>query len=397
MTQTDTSSPIGDTTALVTAFWRDTFPHWRAQVIDGPHGVFDVLDVTGKPDLDAGKTLLAQARTLFTFAHIAQITREPAMIDATRAQAAFVDLFRRADGLYRAKLARDGAVTGDPQDEVARSYELSFVLLGLVTWNQIETSAETEALIEACWAALQTHLTDPDTGVLRNDDTKTVSNPAQNPHMHWYEACLQAYRMTRDGKWLTRAADIRTIGLRYFFDTDSGSLAEFITPDYRPLPAPDGLRREIGHQCEWAWLLSEEAHLAGRTDLTATINALMGFAEQGGFAAQGPLKGAAYDAVSVSGAVMENRFLLWPQTEAIKAFAARHMAGDPVAEGRAKALLVVMFAGWFDGRPAFVNQLDAQGETIWPEALTRVMYHIAVALTEGARAGFWPNPPAHPA
>lgn len=89
---------------------------------------------------------------------------------------------------------------------------------------------------------------------------------------------------------------------------------------------------------------------------------------------------------------MERRFLLWPQTEALKAHAARHLAGIPGADTDARDLLDLIFARWFDGHPVFVNQLDATGAAIWPEALSRLLYHIVLALTEGARAGLWPGP-----
>ena len=88
---------------------------------------------------------------------------------------------------------------------------------------------------------------------------------------------------------------------------------------------------------------------------------------------------------------MEESFLLWPQTEAIKAHAMRHMAGEPGADEAAQQLLCLMFRRWFDGRPAYVNQLGADAETLQPQALTRLMYHVVLALTEGVRARLWPG------
>jgi mannose/cellobiose epimerase-like protein (N-acyl-D-glucosamine 2-epimerase family) len=404
MTRSPTTHPATaitpDTPRRDARYWSDWFwsvflHEWLARVQDGGAGVFDALDAGGNPDPAAGKSLLAQARTLFTLSHAALLSGDPRLISAARTQAAFLQRFRKAPGLYRCRSSRDGSPTGLAADEAARSYDHSFVILGLVTWNRLSPSAETGDLISACWEAVQTRLTDPETGVLRNDDIGADNTPAQNPHMHLYEACLQASRMTGDPVWLSRAADLRSLGLRYFMDTDSGSIAEFLTPDLKPLPGPAGLRRETGHQCEWAWLLLEEARLANLPDLRHTAARLTEFADRHGFARDGLLQGAAYDAVSTQGEVTEPGFLLWPQTEAIKLLALQHLDGDAQAGERASRLLCLMFERWFEGRAFYVNRLDTGGNSLWSEALTRLMYHTVLAMTEGARAGLWPDIHGH--
>lgn len=373
-------------------FWQDFLGDWLAQVQDGDFGVFDALDANGTPDLTASKSLLAQARTLFTLSHAALLSGDPALTAAAAKQAAFLYRFRKAPGLYRCTANRNGSPTGHAADEAARSYDQTFVILGLVTWNRLSPSDEVPQLIEDCWQALQTDLTDGATGLLLNDDIGANLTPAQNPHMHLYEACLQAMRMTGDAIWLARAAKLRSTALAHFMDQNSGSLAEFLTADLLPLPGSDGQRREIGHQCEWAWLLLQEAELAAMPDIAAPAARLLDFADRFGYAQTGPLQGAAFDAVSAAGEVTENSFLLWPQTEAIKTLALRHIAGDPDTGARAQTLMRLMFEGWFAGRPVFVNRLDANGNSLWSEALTRLMYHIILAMTEGARAGLWPGP-----
>jgi mannose-6-phosphate isomerase len=373
-------------------FWQDFLGDWLAQVQDGDLGVFDALDADGNPDLTATKSLLAQARTLFTLSHAALLSGAPALKAAAGKQAAVLHRFRKAPGLYRCTANRDGSPTGHAADSAARSYDQTFVILGLVTWNRLSPSDAVPQLIEDCWQALQTQLTDAATGLLLNDDIGANTTPAQNPHMHLYEACLQAMRMTGDAVWLARAAKLRSTALAHFMDQDSGSIAEFLTPDLSPLPGADGQRREIGHQCEWAWLLLQEAELAANPNIGAPAARLLDFADRFGFTQTGPLHGAAFDAVSAAGAVTENSFLLWPQTEAIKTLAIRHIAGEPDAADRAQALMCTMFEGWFAGRPVFVNRLDAEGHSLWSEALTRLIYHVILAMTEGVRAGLWPGP-----
>ncbi len=375
-------------------FWSESFPGWLKRVTDPEGGLFDALDAGGTADPSAGKTILAQARGLFTLSHLALLSLDPALKAAAGRQVALLDRFRKAPGLYRRMVARDG----QPLDNVARSYDQTFVILGLSTWYRLAPSPGVEAEIEACWQALANRLTDPVTGLLVEDDTVIEPSApdapprAQNPHMHLYEACLQAFAATGNPLWQGRAADLRAVALRHFLDQRHGSMAEFLTPDLCPLPGAAGQRREPGHQCEWAWLLRREVELGGDPALLATARRLEAFADAHGFAPAGPLSGAAYDAVSAE-AVMEPAHLLWPQTEAIKSFAMRHASGEAGAGARAKALLCLMFDHWFAGRPAFVNRLDAQGRTLWPQALTRLQYHLVLALTEGARAGLWPGIP----
>ena len=376
-----------------TWFWGEFFTDWLSNVQDGTAGVFDALDEHGAPDIAVGKSLLAQARTLFTVSHVALQSGDPYLVEAARQLAVFMVKFQKGGGFYRNRVTRDGSPTGNAADEAARSYDMSFVILGLVTWNKLSPSDDVTALTDACWGALQVQLTDPEADLLRNDDTGKPSSPAQNPHMHLYEACLQANQMSGDAVWLTRAADLRAVGLQYFMDVQSGSIAEFITPNLQPLVGAGGQRREVGHQCEWAWLLLEEERLSAKSELRVTADRLVAFADAYGFAQNGPLKGAAFDAVSSDGDVVEDSFLLWPQTEAIKVLAVRHANGDPDAGARACALLCLMFERWFLDRPSYVNQLAADGRTLWPQSLTRLMYHVVLALTEGSKAGLWSSIP----
>ena len=208
--------------------------------------------------------------------------------------------------------------------------------------------------------------------------------------MHLFEAALQAYEMTGKQMWLERAAAMRSKGLEYFFDPDSGTITEFIAPDLSTLPGRDGQRREIGHQCEWAWLLMREVDLGGDASMRDIAARLLDFADRHGFSQGGIMAGAAFDAVSADTNWREDSFLLWPQTEAIKTYAVRADEASHAESARALALLI--FRKYFDGRLAFANQLDVDGETLWPDALSRLHYHLVLALTEGARAGLWRYP-----
>lgn len=387
--------------------WADWFfgaflTRWIEQARDHRHGgYFDTLDANGEPVADAPKTVLAQARLLYTFAHLAELSDDDRFRAAVAEALAVLPRFRKPNGLYCRALTREGGASGEAGDGVARSYDQSFVILALSTWQKISPSAATAAELEACWSAIEANLRDSLTGLLVEDDSvfapaaSDAPMRAQNPHMHLYEAALQAFETSGETRWLERAAALREVALAHFFDPQSGTITEFLAPDLSVHPGKAGRRREIGHQCEWAWLLRREMTLGGKADLTGIVAALEGFALGRGFAPSGPMEGAAFDAVSADGEVMEASFLLWPQTEAIKMHATRHLAGEAEAADAGRHLMTLMFERYFRDRPIFVNQLDGEGGTLWPEALSRLLYHIVLALTEGARAGFWPGPTRH--
>ncbi len=185
---------------------------------------------------------------------------------------------------------------------------------------------------------LVSSLTDPVTGLLLEHDglndpaLANAPNRAQNPHMHLYEAALQAFEMNTHAKWLERAENIRAIELDYLLDHSTNTITEFLTPDPSTLAGREGQRREVGQQCEWVWLLYRE----------------------------------------------------------VKTFAIRKEQAEHAQTARSLTLLV--FEKYFANRAAFANQLDDNGEPLWPDALSRLLYHLVLALTEGARAGLWPKP-----
>lgn len=378
-------------------FWDSFLPNWIEQAHDLKSiGFFDLLDVDGQPLLPNRRTILAQARLLFTFSHLALISNNQAFHNAAQIARDAITAFRKPSGLYCLARNADGSPTGDSKDELARSYDQSFVILGLSTWGRLHPEESVQEEIETVWNVSQKLLKDPETGLMLEHDelidpkAESAPNRSQNPHMHLFEASLQAYEMSNDPIWLERAASMRAKGLEYFFDAETGTIKEFIAPDLTSLPAQDGQYREIGHQCEWAWLLLREVELGGDPSMKQVAGHLLSFADQYGFVKDGSLAGIAFDAVSSDVSWREEQFLLWPQTEAIKTYAIR--SNDEEYRNKAKNLTLLMFRKYFAGRAAFANQLNSVGKPIWSEALSRLHYHTVLCLTEGARAGLWPNP-----
>jgi len=172
--------------------WIDWFhnsflPGWIARARDPQgFGFYDLLNENAQPLQQDRRTVLAQARLLFTFSHLA-------------------------------------------------------LLSGLCTFGKLNPDEKIDQELEACWNYIESNLADPATGLLLEHDRLTdptlasAPNRAQNPHMHLYEAALQAYEMTCKEVWLERAIHMRSKGLEYFYDQSTGTLIEFIAPDLNQL------------------------------------------------------------------------------------------------------------------------------------------------------------------
>ena len=184
------------------------FPVWIQHARDPEgFGFYDLLDDNARPLQQDRRTVLAQARLLFTFSHLALITRNTAFCDAANVARDALHAFHKEPGRYSRARSASKNLTYDASDDLALSYDQSFVILGLSTWSQLDAANNVQTELEACWSAIENSLTDNKTGLLLEHDG--LSNPAdksspcraQNPHMHLYEAALQAYEMTSQPVW----------------------------------------------------------------------------------------------------------------------------------------------------------------------------------------------------
>lgn len=381
-------------------FALDLVPRWLAHARDPLGGVHECLGPAGLPvDPQGPRSLLTQARLAFTLAHLHLATGDSGLLQAALAQESFVETaFADPSGGYRAACSPGGLLPADPRGRARRSYDQSFVLLALVTLQRAAPDPGRAARIDALWDFVADGLTDPASGALREDDRPADPDAvwAQNPQMHMFEALLQAFEMSGDRRWLDRAAVFADLAGRHFIDPATGALREFLGSGWQVLPGEIGARIEPGHQYEWAWLLHRHADLSGEDTGRAAATRMADFAGRYGLRSQGPLAGAPYDALDAGGRVTEPTHLLWPLTEAGKFHAARHLTtGDPAEAGLARRCADLIFGRYLQPEapavpPFWVNRLDGQGATLWPEALGRLLYHIAIFVTEGNRAGLWP-------
>ncbi len=389
---------VGDGAADAARFTDVFLPAWLDVAL--PPGTGPAPVVEELPDNGGATTTLAQARTAFMLAHLGQLSGQERLIEAARRINSFVTRYLRdPDGGCVYAVNPDGSRIDTAEANTRRTYDQSFVLLALVTLRNADPSAVSAEDVDRCWSFIGTVLKDTDNEALWEDDRMAAGNAqpsdlrAQNPHMHMLEAVLQCLELTGDAVWADRARTLVRAGTRFFFDPATGAVREFVGNDLMPIDTPEGRRREPGHQYEWAWLLMRYATLTGDVDAGSFVAPMADFAATYGWRKDGPMAGALFDALSAEGKVTEATHLLWPLTEAGKYFAAlARDTGDVEAADKAREIADLIFGRYFSpgNQPSWVNQFDGDGNVTWDAGLSRLLYHVALFVSEGATAGLWP-------
>ena len=141
---------------------------------------------------------------------------------------------------------------------------------------------------------------------------------------------------------------------------------------------------EPGHHFEWVWLLREYEKLSG-ADMRDWSDRLYTVARGHGLSADGFV----FDEIGADMRVLKRSHRVWPHTEAIKAAAARHEAGDPDAWAFAQAMVARLHERFLD-RPfpgGWVDHVDGSGTPLVGHVPASSLYHLFFAAAE-ASAGF---------
>lgn len=235
-------------------------------------------------------TLVSQSRLVFNFAMGVKMAEEGKisrpdpgeMETAGRNGLEFLlRAFRdRQFGGWVWSVTPEGSLLEDHKD----AYGHAFVLLALA-WGGRYLSYEALAdeaaeASEWTWGVMKDKLADGRGGFRRYMDRTFQEDRdearSQNPVMHLFEALL-AQRDLFGREWAAgAAADVRKFVLDNLFEPVVGCIPEFYNMDWKPLSPAEGGRIDLGHQFEWAFLLTEheeggtippEAHMLARFGL----------------------------------------------------------------------------------------------------------------------------------
>ncbi len=301
---------------------------------------------------------------------------------AERAYATLVDRFPdRVNGGWVFSLTGTGTLLDGRKD----FYAHAFILFALAHYAVIgERRTEALMLARVAWGLIRQKLTLPQGWLAAEaaaDWTIAEAGLVQNPHMHLLEAllALQAIDPTPEYR-------VGLVAILDLFQTrlyQAGVLGEFFNAAGEPSGAA-GQILEPGHHFEWAWLLQTAASVLDDARLPPLAAALTAWAGSIGTDAG---RGGAFDQLGRDGQILQATKRIWPQSEAVKAYAAAYAAApSPETMAPLQARLAFLFDHYLlaDGR--WHEHLDADLRPIAADLPGSTPYHIAFALLDAAEA-----------
>ncbi len=248
--------------------------------------------------------------------------------DITRNEAYVTELKRGADFMLAHMIDPDNggvfesvAADGKPVNTVKRLYSQAFAIFGLAHAYRITRDERYRIAARSVWDRVRLLMRDGSGGFVAQSDrlfAKHGTARSQNPIMHLFEALLAMHDATSDPEWLRHARDIADFVLTRLMQKpseDHRSIPEFYEADWKPQPSGRGGYIDLGHQAEWAWLLSAAAE-RGLPAYYADIGAkLLDYAIAVGYDRN---RGGLYWRVNDKGSVTRTK-IWWVQSEFLRA------------------------------------------------------------------------------
>jgi len=365
-------------------------PRWveRAPTREGlflPH-----FDHEWRPGGQTFGTLVSQGRLLYNFAVGCELTGQAAYREAVASGTRFLlGPFRDArhgGWLYAVNL------DGTPADDHKDSYGHAFALFGLSHAARVTGDAEARAGALDVWETLNTRFRDRHGGLvsrMSRDWRDLDTRRSQNPVMHTFEALLAASEVEGLGHLLDEAERVA----RFVFGSlvrEDGVLPELFTMAWDTLPAAEGGWTNIGHQFEWAFLLSRAVELGLPEGYLTHAERLLGHGLRLGYDG---VHGGIFTGATPEGEVRSTRKGWWEQCEAIRAML--HFA---VARGRddlweplertlafvKRSFVDAEHGGWF-------AQAEADGQPVSAHKGSpfKLDYHQVAMCAEAIRIADW--------
>jgi len=252
----------------------DLLPHWlEAAVTD--EGLFHAqLDRQWRRVGEPVGTAVSQTRLLYNFAMGYDLTGDDAYLRAVESGARFLlEKFKDTEhGAWFHSVGPGGAVVDDHKD----AYDLAFIIFGLSHAFRVTKVETFRAGISEAWEILNSRFRDEHGGIMRRltrDFRPDEERRTQNPTMHLFEALLAAGEV--EPAMYQEAEQVGRFVLGRLMHWDGQPcVPELYDLGWNELPADRGGYVCVGHQFEWAYLLSSAVErglpgwwLAPATDL----------------------------------------------------------------------------------------------------------------------------------
>lgn len=351
----------------------NALPVWATLGVDEDGGFRETIDLSGQPVGDFRRARV-QARQAYVYAVAGKAGwAGPWRSLVSRSLERFEATNRRADDLYRTRLAPDGAVL----DDTAALYDQAFALFAF--------AAAANAGLAPGMMAERAHTLRDALNALRNPSggwRESGDHPYQaNAHMHLLEACMAWEAIEPESGWRQMADEIVALARRAFIDPASGALREFFDAEWRPAAGDDGRLVEPGHQFEWAWLLTRWGRSRGEAWAGDAAIRLYDLGARG----VDHQRGVAIDALNDDMSVRSEQARLWPQTERLKAAL---ILAESDESGRRTLLLddareaLAGLQRYLEPSGLWRDKMRSDGSFIDEPAPASSLYHIMVAYEQ---------------
>jgi mannose-6-phosphate isomerase len=366
----------------------DILPHWLEHAVTDEGLFLPQLDRQWRPLPDRHGTVVAQTRLLHNFAEGYRMTGDSSFRCALEAGAQFLaDRFRdtRHGGWFHAV-----GPGGEVVDDHKNAYDHAFVILGFAHAFGITQDDTFKAAMLDAWEILTRRFAEAKGGFVRvmtREFRPNETRRTQNPIMHLFEALLAAGDVHPPMHEEARKIADFVLG-RLIRKEAPVCLPEFYDMDWQPLPVEAGGYASVGHQFEWAYLLSAAVERGLPESWLSVADDLLQFGIEYGYddADGGILEGTAYD-----GRVLRDEKSWWEPCEAIRALmrhAIRHGRKD-LLEPLCRCIRFVQqayvddaYGGWYSsiqGEPTDTGPAKGGG--------SKVDYHVVGMCTEAMRLG----------
>ena len=236
---------------------QDNLAHWLSAT-KTPNGFFQTtLDRQWRPRGQQTGTLVTQNRLIFDLAVGYDLTGDPAYLQGLKSGADFLlnNFYDNQYGLWYWSVSSTGAVASDVKD----SYGQAFTVFGLShAYRETGDQRYLDAALQT-WDLVNARLRDSYGGLKaqtsRDFSTASGSN-TQNPMMHLFEAGLALYDASGSAAVFSQTQGLADHIFTTMYQPEGGYLPEAYTTNWQPAPANQSGRIDVGHQFEWAYLLS---------------------------------------------------------------------------------------------------------------------------------------------
>ena len=262
----------------------DTLAHWLA-VSPTDNGFFQVgLDRQWRPAKKQEATLVSQGMMIHVMLAGYEATGERAYLDAARKGADFLRGHFRDDacGGWFWAVHHEGT----PFDADKHCVGQAAAIVALADLYRVTGDAPSRTAAMETLELVMKRFRDRHGGLVtrtNRDFSLTGGVNGQAPMMHMMEAALALHDATGEPAALDEVRRLAEFVFTRLYDAEGGYVPESYDEHWRPIPAADGGRVDLGCQFQWAYLLSRAVEKGLDRKYLDIGNRLIDFAIRAGY------------------------------------------------------------------------------------------------------------------